>query len=61
MKISQNFCGLLRIYKLYTVVRTEHDALVKNTMKIFLNFVALSECFFFNFPSQNVRGVGENV
>ena len=35
--------NLRRLFGQYTVARTEHDALVKSTTKIFSNFVAFSE------------------
>ena len=35
--------NLRRLFDKYAVVRTEHDALVKSTTKIFSNFVAFSE------------------
>ena len=35
--------NLRRLFDKYAVARTEHDALVKSTMKIFSNFVAFSE------------------
>ena len=35
--------NLRRLFDKYAVARTEHDALVKSTTKIFSNFVAFSE------------------
>ena len=35
--------NLRRLFDKYTVARTEHDALVKSTTKIFSNVVAFSE------------------
>ena len=35
--------NLRQLFDNHAVVRTEHDALVKNTTKIFSNFVAFSE------------------
>ena len=35
--------NLRQLFDKYAVAHTEHDALVKNTMKIFSNFVASSE------------------
>ena len=35
--------NLRRLFNKYAVARTEHDALVKSTTKIFSNFVAFSE------------------
>ena len=35
--------NLRRLFDKYDVARTEHDALVKSTTKIFSNFVAFSE------------------
>ena len=38
--VLKNLC---RLFDKYAVARTEHDALVKSTPKIFSNFVAFSE------------------
>ena len=35
--------NLRQLFDKYAVARTEHDALVKNKTKIFLNFAAYSE------------------
>ena len=37
------FLNLRWLFDKYAVARTEHDAFVKSTMKIFSNFVAFSE------------------
>ena len=46
--------NLRRLFDKYAVARTEHDALVKSTMKIFSNFVAFSENPNFNKNTVNL-------
>ena len=48
--------NLRQLFDKYTVTRTEHDALVKSTMKIFSNFVAFSENPNFNYNKRGVEG-----
>ena len=48
------FKNLRQLFDKYAVARTEHDALVKSTTKIFSNFVAFSENP--NFTTVSIEG-----